>query len=62
MSRFIYVTLMSLFIGSTLIGLAGCASDGGYYEDDDWKDRAFSRHSGSGSGFIADEILSGGIH
>lgn len=66
MNGFIYWTLMIGFIGSIFLGLAGCASDG-YYEDYDghhklWKERAFSRHSGSGSGFTSDEILSGGIN
>lgn len=71
MSRFIFTTLISLFIGSTLISLAGCADGGSGYRSDDseftptktWRDsRTFSRHTGSGSGnFTADEIIIGGV-
>jgi hypothetical protein len=67
MSRLIFTTLISLFIGSTFLGLAGCASDDGRYVEDaqeghhkSWRERAFERHTGgTSSNFTADEILSG---
>lgn len=63
--RILFIGMLSVGLFSLLIGLAGCASDGGYSEDYDghhklWKERAFSRHTGNG--FTSDEILSGGIN
>ncbi len=53
MARLIFTVGMSLFIGSIFLGLTGCAYYGDYddYADNHhkyWKERAFSRHSGSG--------------
>jgi hypothetical protein len=68
MSKLIFYTLMSLWLGGLTVALTGCASDNGYerYSRNDgsgktWQEKAFEPKGGGAHLNSTSDILSGGL-